>query len=560
MPLLKSSFTLATAFLLFSLFLPPSSHARDVAVQAGSSHDVANMGTAKGPLLAQAAENPDERAPKKALDFFADGVESLDMQDFQAAERSFHQALALEPENKEFQYYLAVAYSRVNKDDRALQIFESLLEKDPKNYFKAYFDTAAVYSRQGSYQKALDALNLAEQAEPTSARVFIEKGYAYKNLKDYEQAIHSFNRAKELDPKETQLVYYMIGAVHMEREEFNNADLMFKKAVEVAPQTPLGQSAQQTIPHAERAAWARKPWYLTTTLNWGYDDNVPRNPIEEITGGPVSGGLGKSDQFETFVLIGGYKFLNRKDMEIGAGYSLFSIGYRDWTENNVTSHSPHAYFQGNFHPVYFRFQYDFSYFYAGGKKQGINPPVYLTFANNSYAKLRMHSFAPTISILEAYDLRTDINFSYQIKDYLDGVTGDASRYGADITQSYKIPGTECYPRVGYRYAYEQSDDKSSIYRYHEFFIGLNTPIYWGITGDVSFAYMLTDYPEFSVPVTDRGDDTYTLSVVLNRYLMERLLLTFNYLYIRNVSDYYQDRKDLYTFNKNMYILSLTYTF
>jgi len=72
--------------------------------------------------------------------------------------------------------------------------------------------------------------------------------------------------------------------------------------------------------------------------------------------------------------------------------------------------------------------------------------------------------------------------------------------------------------------------------------------------------MLTDYPEFSVPVTDRGDDTYTLSVVLNRYLMERLLLTFNYLYIRNVSDYYQDRKDLYTFNKNMYILSLTYTF
>jgi len=557
---LKPRVVFAKALVLFFVFLPPFSHARTVAVQTGASHDVANKGAVKGLLLAQSTEGQDEKSQKNAIDSFADGVEALGMQNFEAAERSFKQALSIEPENKEFQYYLAVAYVRLKKEDEALRIFESLLEKDPKNYFKAYFDIAGVYSSQGRYQKALDALNLAEQAEPTSARVYLEKGYVYKNLKDYEQAIHSFNRAKELDPKESQLVYYMIGAVDLEREKFKNADLMFKKAVEVAPQTPLGQSAGQTLPHVERAAWARKPWYLTTTLNWGYDDNVPRNPIGEITGGPVSGGLGKGDQFETFFMTGGYKFLNRKDMEIGAGYTLFSLGYRDWTENNVTSHSPHVYFQGNFNPVYFRFQYDFTYFYAGGKKQSINPPVFLTFANNSYAKLRMHSFVPTISIVEPYDLRTDINFSYLIKDYLDGVTADASRYGADITQSYKIPGTECFPRIGYRHAYEQSGDKSSVYRYDEFFVGFNTPIYWGITGDVSLSYMLTDYPEFSVPITERGDKTYTIAVTLNRYIIDRLLLTFNYLHIRNDSDYYQDRKDLYTFNKNMYILMLTYTF
>jgi hypothetical protein len=72
--------------------------------------------------------------------------------------------------------------------------------------------------------------------------------------------------------------------------------------------------------------------------------------------------------------------------------------------------------------------------------------------------------------------------------------------------------------------------------------------------------MRIDYPEFSVPVTERRDNTYTLSVILNKYLMERLLLTFNYLYLRNDSDYIQDHKDLYTFNKNMYILTLTYSF
>jgi len=516
-------------------------------------------------LLAQNTANKEAQPRENALNYFADGIEALDIQDFEAAAQSFKQALALEPQNLEFEYHLAVAYVRLKRNKEALNIFESLIKRNPRNYFKAYFDIAGVYSREGIFQKALDTLNLADQAAPDTARIYLEKGYVYKNLKEYDQAIKSFNRAKELDPKETQLVYYMIGAVDLEREEFKNSDLMFKKAIEVAPETPLAQNAKQTLPVVEQAAWARKPWYLTTALNWGYDDNVPRNPLEELTGGPVTGGLGEGDQFQTFFLTGGYKFLNRKDMEIGAGYSLFSLGYRDWTENNVTSHSPHAYFQGNFHPVYFRFQYDFSYFYAGGKKQDINPPVYLTFANNSYAKLRMHSFVPTISILEPYGLRSDINLSYQMKDYLDGITADASRYGADITQSYKIPGTEAYPRVGYRHAYEQSGDRQSVYNYHEFFMGISSPIYWGITGDVSFSYMRTDYPEFGPAFdTKRLDQTYTVGVTLNRYLIEHLLLTFNYLHIKNDSDYVNpfpmENRDPYTFQKNIYILAIVYSF
>ena len=70
--------------------------------------------------------------------------------------------------------------------------------------------------------------------------------------------------------------------------------------------------------------------------------------------------------------------------------------------------------------------------------------------------MRMNSFMQTISILEPYNLRSDINLNYQMKTYLDGYTADATRYGTDITQSYKFPDTECYPRIGYRHAYERS--------------------------------------------------------------------------------------------------------
>jgi len=239
---------------------------------------------------------------------------------------------------------------------------------------------------------------------------------------------------------------------------------------------------------------------------------------------------------------------------------FFSLGYRDWTVANVTSHSPHAYFQADWDPVFFRFQYDFSYFYSGGKKQSINPPIYLTFANNSSARLRMHSFMPTISILEPYDLRTDINLVYQIKDYLDGITGDASRYGADITQSYQIPGTQCLPRIGYRTAYEPSADDPSTYSYHELMVGVAANIYWDIWGDLSFAYMRTHYPDFT-RTDGRRDSTYTTTFSLKRYLMERLLLSFLFIHMKNDSDYVSlSGEDLFTFKKNIYSLEISYVF
>ena len=247
-------------------------------------------------------------------------------------------------------------------------------------------------------------------------------------------------------------------------------------------------------------------------------------------------------------------------MEAGMGYTLYSLGYRDWTIGNVTYHSPHAYFQADWEPVYFRFQYDFSYFYAGGKKQGINPPIYLTFANNSYARLRMHSFNPTVSIIEPYNLRTDLNFFYQIKDYLDGLTSDASRYAADITQSYRIPETQILPRIGYRTAYESSGDNPSTYRYHELMAGAAASIYWDIWVDLSFAYMRTDFPDFSL-TDSRRDSTYTTIFSLKRRFMERLLISFSYLHLKNDSDYVSPTgEDPYTFRKNVYGLEITYVF
>jgi tetratricopeptide (TPR) repeat protein len=516
-----------------------------------------SVAEAKTPSLSPAGKPPKE---KTAMDIFMDGVDALDMKNFEEAVRLFEKAAAIEPQNLQYQYYIGLTYARLKKNSEALNIFESLIEKDPKRFFKAYFDIAAIYSSEKKFQNAIETLKKAEKIDPTSGRVFLEMGYAYKNSGDYDQAIKCFSRAKKLDPQLKQVSTYMTGVTYFEDEKFDQAAQLFKETLELDPGTSLAKNARETIPRVEEAAWNRKPWYMITSFNWGYDDNVARDPLQEVSGGPVSGGSGKGDQFQTLFLRGGYKFLNLKHVEAGMGYTFYTLGYKDWTIGNVTYQGPHAYFQADWDPVYFRFQYDFSYFYSGGKEQGINPPIYLTFANNSYARLRMHTFNPTISILEPYNLRTDLNLFYQIKDYLDGINADSSRYAGDITQSYQIPGTQILPRIGYRTAYEQSGDDPATYSYHELMAGVAASVYWDIWADLSFAFMRTDFPDFS-STGGRRDSTYTTIFSLRRRFIDRLQVSLSYLHLKNDSDYVSPSgQDPYTFRKNVYMLEFTYIF
>ena len=96
------------------------------------------------------------------------------------------------------------------------------------------------------------------------------------------------------------------------------------------------------------------------------------------------------------------------------------------------------------------------------------------------------------------------------------------------------------------------------------FAGVAANIYWDIWGDLSFAYMRTHFPDFT-PTESRRDSTYTTTFSLKRYLMDRLLLTFLFIHMKNDSDYVPSRgeysgKDIYTFEKNIYSLEITYVF
>jgi len=499
-------------------------------------------------------------AQQSAMNYFVDGVEAFEAASYQEAIRSLEKAIELDPANLEFQYYLGLTYSAMKEYEDALRVFESIVENEPVRFRKVYFEIAALYARQGQYQKAIDTLTLVERIDPKEVRIYLEKGYAYQKLKDYDQAVENFNKAKDIEPRMLQVLEYNIAAVYFEAEAFDKAEEMFTKAIEVNPTTATAENARKAIINVRGAKRARRPLYLSASLTWGYDDNVLLKALEQATVVSATGeALDEDDQFQSFLFRGGYKFINRKDLEAGAGYSLSCTGYKELVQSNVLGHIPHLYLNYNDHPFYFRINYDFSYYRTGGKENGEDKVFFLTFGGDSDKKLKMHTIMPTFTIVEPHNLKSEITLSYQDKDYLDEVTSDASHSSGGIVQSYKIPNTEYRPRAGYRYGSEDAADEKSSYKYHQGLLGLSAPLYWGVWGDISITYERTNFernPAFSL-TKERRDKKYIGAISFTRPLTEMLQLMFSYTYTNNNSNVSDGEKDPYRFKKNVYSLMVT---
>ena len=503
---------------------------------------------------------PTTLAQQSAANYFMDGVEAYDMGSYQEAISSLKKAIELEPSNLEFQYYLGLTYSAIEQYDEALRVFESIAETEPVTFRKAYFEIAAIYSRQGNYQKAIDTLTIVEDIDPEDARVYIEKGYAFQKSKQYNKAIQSFNAAKELDPKMLQVASYNIAAVHFEVEEFDKAEEMFQKAIEVDPATTTAENARQALVNVRKTKRARKPWYLSASFTWSYDDNVFFKALEQAAVvSPTGETLDEGDQFQSLFFIGGYRFINKKELQVDAGYSLYCIGYQDLVENNVMGHIPHLSLTYNRHPFYLRVPYEFSYYSTGGEENGKGFGFFLAFGGGAEKKLGMHELSPTLTIVEPHNLKSEITLTYQDKDYLDDVTPDASQYALAIVQHYKFPTRELYPRAGYKYGSENASEDIYSYAYHQFLIGLASSLLWDIRGDVSLTYERISFernPYYSTE-GERKDSKYIVGVTLTRPLSEIFSLTFSYSHTRSDSNVSEDGIDPFEFKKNVYGLMIT---
>ena len=501
-------------------------------------------------------------AEESAMNYFVDGIEAFDTASYEDAIQAFEKSITMEPENLEFQYYLGLTYEAMGKNEEALKIFESIIKSKPDESLNPYFQISAIHIKHKDYRKAIDILNVAEKMIPDDPQVYMEKGLAYRETGDYDAAIRSFNKAKDIDPVLSQAACYNIAAVYFAKEDYEQSEELFRKAIELNPDSGAALNAKQSIENIKKAkAIHQKLWSFSSTLAWGYDSNVPLDPLSSVVQRPGDQPTGKTDQFQIFYLDGSYKIINDKNMEAGLGYRLRSVGYKSWVQNNLFGHLPYAYFQYNTDTVRFRLMYEFSTWHEGGEEKA-HDWLYLAFGQDSDKSLEMQTFKSNFTILESHNLKSDIVFEYQVKNYYDGFTSDARRYSGEIIQSYNIPDTEIYPRIGYKYVYDDADDDKQTYRYHIAQAGLFFPVFWDIRADLSFIFGRINFehnPNYSA-TGERSDTQYRFAGSLTRQLSKHFHLTFYYDYSHNNSDISSAGDDPYKFRKNISTFLLTYIY
>jgi TolB-like protein/Flp pilus assembly protein TadD len=117
------------------------------------------------------------------------------------ARASAHDALRLQPDLPEGHLALGFAYYYGDRDyDRALAEFE-IARRDLPNDAQAYMAIGAIQRRQGKWTESIANFEKAVALDPKNAGFLYNLGFTYVGLKQYEAADKMFDRALEVAPQ-----------------------------------------------------------------------------------------------------------------------------------------------------------------------------------------------------------------------------------------------------------------------------------------------------------------------------------------------------------------------
>jgi type IV pilus assembly protein PilF len=163
---------------------------------------------------------------------------------------SFEKALSLKPDYAEASNYLGTVYLEMEHWDKAIGLFEKAVSN-------TMYDTPAValynmgwaYHNKGDYGMALVKYREAIARQPNSVLLpLIEKnmGLASFAQDDFAQASEHFQKSLSMAPYLVESLYWL-GECHAKLLDKPAALKAFQEVLNLAPESPLGQSARKRI-------------------------------------------------------------------------------------------------------------------------------------------------------------------------------------------------------------------------------------------------------------------------------------------------------------------------
>lgn len=186
------------------------------------------------PKTASALEDRDRQA--LGLAYYIMGV-AEDLQGHNEEAISAYKLSVEYQENPTAYLRLGGDYARLGKLGEATMALQRVVALDPEN-IQARYLLAIIYSSNRDYDKAADEyegiLNSFKEAKPENVEIYGYLGQLYYAQRQYDKAIKQFEIVRSLEPKNAD-VLYLLGSLYLETSDQKKAMDYFLRALDIDP-------------------------------------------------------------------------------------------------------------------------------------------------------------------------------------------------------------------------------------------------------------------------------------------------------------------------------------
>jgi len=232
---------------------------------SSSYHDIDVKQLKKNPEINFALEKIEQTAnitslDRSSLDLFDQGNEFFTEKKYDKAISAFEKFLVKNPESYQIHINLGNCYLQKNELDKATREFNKVLEViklekddiiDNEIATKAMAGLGEVYLLKGDFENAQKYINKVLDNFPEDERMTFNMGEIYFSNNKIDDAIHYYELSKKINPKWGK-PYLKLGYAYLNKGDSEKAKENLKKFIQVDPDSPEVQTAQNILKYLEK--------------------------------------------------------------------------------------------------------------------------------------------------------------------------------------------------------------------------------------------------------------------------------------------------------------------
>ncbi len=205
------------------------------------------------------------------------GVLYTERHDYLIAEKFLELALAIRPQDAVNNYNLGIAYLKMKKTDKALEMFENA-EKLGEKDSQVQENVGEAYLSMNQYEKSLGIYNRLLATSKRNIKILSRIGEIYYKKGDLDKAYESYRKITEVEPatENARIAYLNMGNIMDDAQMFEDAIRAYQKALAISPKDSAAlHNIGIAYRHAGKPELAIQSWKESSSL----DDKSPNATI-----------------------------------------------------------------------------------------------------------------------------------------------------------------------------------------------------------------------------------------------------------------------------------------